>query len=487
MQYFKSLCLLIWMLSGISAQAQKLEPGFDPSEYIELMRISARMGDSNYYAQVPSPASYRQVYRSAVMGLDNCWDLWTDDNNRAVISLRGTTVNSDSWLANIYAAMVPAKGTLNMSGNKNFTYHLADNPAAAVHVGWLLSTAFLSEDILPKIDSLYRAGCKNIFIMGHSQGGAIGFLLTAHLYNLQSKGRIPKDIRFKTYCSAGPKPGNLYFAYEYEALTQEGWAFNVVNTADWVPEVPLSVQTLDDFNKTNPFVFAKEYIKTQKFPNNLALKHVYKQLDKPSRTAQKRYQKYLGELTAKSVQKYLPEYTAPAYTSSSNYVRTGNTIILLADEAYYKAYPDVPEKVFQHHFHMPYLYLMERQMPAYTSSYTQKVQLDGTWEVVSISGQEKNFDMLYHIKKPVIAFDQASRKCHGNTSCNGFSTTLLVDGADLNISPAMAMTKMACEGNGEQVFVDALKQVKTFAFLDQGKKLQLRSADTVIMVLERRK
>ncbi|MBK7428576.1 MAG: META domain-containing protein [Saprospiraceae bacterium] len=487
MRYFKPFCLLILLISGFSAKAQRLEPGFDPSEYTEMMRISARFGDSSYYSQVPAPAIFRPVYRSAVMGLDNCWDLWTDDNKRAVISLRGTTVNSDSWLANMYAAMVPAKGTLNMNGNKKFNYHLADNPAAAVHVGWLLSTAFLTDDILPKIDSLYRIGTKNIYIVGHSQGGAIAYLLTAHLYNLQNKGRIPQDVRFKTYCSAGPKPGNLYFAYEYEAMTQGGWAYNVVNTADWVPEVPLSVQTLDDFNKTNPFVYAKEYIKTQKFPNNLALKYVYKQLDKPSRTAQKRYQKYLGDLTEKSVQKYLPEYTAPEYTNSSNYVRTGNTIILLADEAYYKVYPDVPEKVFQHHFHMPYLYLLERQLPAYASSSTQKVQLDGTWEVMSITGQEKNFDMLYHVKKPIIAFDQASRKCHGNSSCNGFSTTLLVDGAELKISPAMAMTKMACEGNGEEVFVNALKKVTTFSFLDQGKKLQLRSADAVIMVLERRK
>lgn len=487
MGYFKHLCLIVGLLSGFNAGAQKLEPGFDPDEYTEMMRISARFGERSYYSQLPDPVSFRPVYRSAVMGLDNCWDLWTDDYNRAVISLRGTTENSDSWLANFYAAMVPAKGTLNMGGNKKFQYHLADNPAAAVHVGWLLSTAFLSDDILPRIDSLYRTGCKNIIIMGHSQGGGIGYLLTAHLYNLQSKGSIPKDIRFKTYCSAGPKPGNLYFAYEYEAMTQGGWAYNVVNTADWVPEVPLSVQTLDDFNKTNPFVFAKEYIKTQKFPNNLALKHVYKQLDKPSRTAQKRYQKYLGELTAKSVEKYIPGYSGPEYTSSSNYVRTGNTIVLLADEAYYKVYPNIPEKIFQHHFHMPYLYLLERQLPSYASSSAQKVQLDGTWEVISITGQEKNFDLLYYNKKPVLAFDQASRKCHGNTSCNGFSTTLLVDEAAINISTAMAMTKMACEGNGEQVFIDALKLVTTFSFSDQGRKLQLRSADNIIMVLERKR
>jgi len=50
-------------------------------------------------------------------------------------------------------------------------------------VGWLLSTAYLSKDILPKIDSMYKSGIKDFILMGHSQGGAINFLLTAHLYS----------------------------------------------------------------------------------------------------------------------------------------------------------------------------------------------------------------------------------------------------------------------------------------------------------------
>jgi hypothetical protein len=68
--------------------------------------------------------------------------------------------------------------------------------------------------------------------------------MNAQLKHYQTTGKIPKDIRFKTYCSAAPKPGNLYFSYDYEADNQIGWSFTVVNGADWVPELPVSIHPL---------------------------------------------------------------------------------------------------------------------------------------------------------------------------------------------------------------------------------------------------
>jgi hypothetical protein len=274
--------------------------------------------------------------------------------------VRGTTTKAVSWLANFYAAMVPARGQLHLSDSFNFKYDLASNPRADVHVGWLLSTAFLSRDILPKIDSLYKTGTSEFIITGHSQGGAICFLLTSYLYSLQRQNRLPADIRFKTYCIAAPKTGNLYYAYDYEAMTQYGWAYNVVNSADWVPEGMFSIQTVDDFNYTNPFSKAKDFIKKESFPKNLVLKHFYNQLDKPSRKAEYRFQECLGDFMSKYVKKYLPGFIPPVYYNSMAYVRVGNTIVLLADEDYYKLYPDNPDKPFTHHFHQPYLYLAEK-------------------------------------------------------------------------------------------------------------------------------
>jgi hypothetical protein len=352
-----------FVFSILSLPAQHLRPGFDKSECIEMLEIGARFGDSAYVSKIAVPLNFQKICRSPVVGLDNCWELWTDNLGVAVISIRGTNGSPESWLANFYAAMVPARGELHLSDSFNFKYDLAENPRAAVHVGWLISTAFLSRDILPKLDSLYKTGTKEFIITGHSQGGAISFLLTSWLYGLQRQNILPAEIRFKTYCMAAPKVGNLYFAYDYEAMTQYGWAFNVVNSADWVPEGMFSIQTIDDFNNTNPFNNIKSFMKKQSFPKNLVLKHYYNRMNTPSRKAEERFQKYLGDFLSKYVKKYLPGFIPPVYINSMAYARVGNTIVLQADEDYYKLYPDNPDKPFTHHMHLPYLYLAEKLPP----------------------------------------------------------------------------------------------------------------------------
>ena len=353
--------LLFLQLLFISVSAQKLKPGFDKAEYAELMRVSI-MSSANqaYIDTMPHPEHFKMLYQSKPVGMDNLWDLWKDENNTGVISLRGTTKNAISWLANFYAAMVPATGEIQVTKDYLFKYKLADNPQATVHVGWLLSLGFMNRDILQKVDSLYKTGVKDFFIMGHSQGGAIAYLLTSYLYHLQKQNLLPADIRFKTYCSAGPKPGNLYYAYDYESLTQNGWAYNVVNSADWVPETPYSIQTLNDFNSTNPFIGAKDIIKKQGFPKNLVLKWVYNKMDRKTKKAMKYYCKNLGKRVGGMLKKSLPGFEQPQYAENMNYVRCGNYIVLLADDNYYKLYPDSKTNAFIHHLHKPYLYLLEK-------------------------------------------------------------------------------------------------------------------------------
>lgn len=202
-----------------------------------------------------------------------------------------------------------------------------------------------------------------VFVVVGSTGGcSIGvcFLLTAYLYSLQKQGRLPADIRFKTYCTAAPKPGNLYFAYTYELLTQEGWAYNLVSTADWVPEVPFSVQTIYDFNTVNPFKDAKRLIKKTTGAKQILLKHVYRQLSKHPLKAQKKYERFLGHYLYKGIKRTLPDFEEPVYSKSNDYVRIGRTIVLLADEAYYKEYPDKINSVFCHHFFYQYYYLIAK-------------------------------------------------------------------------------------------------------------------------------
>jgi hypothetical protein len=358
---FSMLFLQIFILFGV--QAQGLKPGFNPQEYLELMKVSARFAqDSLYLSKVPQPEFFEKIYDSPEMGLKNKWQLWFDkDSNTALVSIRGTAGDPSSWLENFYSGMVPAKGQLQIASDFKFDYQLAENTRAAVHTGWLLATAFIARDLGPKMDSLYQGGTENLLIMGHSQGGGIAYLLTAYLLTNRANGKIPSDWIIKTYCSAAPKPGNLFFAMDYENLTQDGWAYNVINASDWVPQTPFSIQTIADFNKVNPFSDVDQILKKQKFSQRLLFKHVYNKLDKPTRRASRNFEKYLGEKATGIIQKYLPEFEKPTFAGTMDYARAGNTISLTADAAYLEKYPDDPEKIFMHHFHLPYMELVKRR------------------------------------------------------------------------------------------------------------------------------
>lgn len=343
---------------------QVLSPGFDKSEYIETLKINHRthfpLEKWKDIEDIPEVEDYTFNYRSPVVAFDNIWDLWIHkDKHLAVIAIQGSIQTEASFLANLYAAMIPATGEIQLDKDRVFKYKLANNPNAAVQVGWFVAMANLSKTIEQKIDSCYKIGIKDFILTGHSQGGGITFMLNAYLENLKIDQKLPQDIRFKTYCSAGPKPGNLFFAYDYEKMTEGGWAFNVVNTADWVPDVPFSVQTINDFTSVNPFVHAKKLIKKQKFPKNIALRKAYNDLSKPSQKAQRNYQKYLGKIVSKSVKKQMPDLEIGNYYNSNYYVRTGNTIVLYPDEEYLLLYNNSSDNpnIWQHHFPLQYLHL----------------------------------------------------------------------------------------------------------------------------------
>ena len=354
---------IFFIITSLPVQGQRLKPGFNKQEFLKMIYLSGRQADTvAYYKNIPSPERFRIVYRSPMLGLDNRWDLALSKDSVAAISIRGTTRTNTSWLENFYAAMVPATGSIMLSKEFTFNYQLAQNPQAAVHVGWLLGTAAISRDVVAKIDSCTQLGYRNFMIVGHSQGGAIAYLLTSYVRQLQQQGKLAGRLQFKTYCIAAPKPGNLYYAYDFEAATAGGWAFNVVNTADWVPETPISIQTLQDFNPNNPFIQAPALIKKQKFPRNLVFRYGYNRLNKPTQKARRINQKYLGTLAGKFAKKQLPEFVPPAYFPSANYMRAGTFVILQADAAYYKVYPPTGENVFSHHLLGPYLYLA-RKLP----------------------------------------------------------------------------------------------------------------------------
>ncbi len=359
------LFLFIVFICSTSPHFAQLTSGFDPKEYEQVLGVFAHSEvDSAFFEGIPKPEQVRMIYESPTVGLENKWYLWVNENEKsAILNIRGTTPNPNSWLANFYAAMIPAKGKMKIRNDYTFDYVFSEDPKAAVHVGWTLSAGALSETLLPIIDSLANEGYLDFTISGHSQGGAISYLISANLKQLNRAMRWKEPLRIKTYISAGPKPGNLFFAYDFEFMNAGGWAFNVVNAADWVPEVPFSIQTVNDFSTTNPFSDASGFIKSQKFPKRLVFKKVYNKLAKPSRKALKNYQKFLGKYAGKQVSSSLMEFESPDFFESNYYTRAGNFIVLHPDSEYQEKYPEDPDKLFQHHMLQAYYFLFKKQYP----------------------------------------------------------------------------------------------------------------------------
>lgn len=479
----KYLFILIQFLFLTTAcLAQHLKPGFDKQEFLELLKIGARTtADGNYYKKLPAPQRSELVYQSNKVGFDNLWQLWRMDNSVGVISIRGTTKTTVSFLANLYAAMVPAKGVLQLEKDVPFNYDLSDNPRAAVHVGFLVAMAYLSRDIVPKIDSAYKAGTKEFIITGHSQGGAITYLLTSYFDQLKKENRLPKDLRFKTCAGAPPKPGNLFYAYDFENLTKDGWSYVVINAVDWVPELPFSIQTLDDMNETNPFLNAKQLIRKQKFPNNLVLRIAYNELSKPAKKAQRKYETWLGKRFGKIVRKNLKELSVPDFYKSNSYVRTGYPIILMPDSAYFVKFPEIKDSIWHNHIHAPYLFLTER-LPDNENTNSQQApssNLNGKWKLEYIAGLSVSLDSFFQKKIPFLEFNVEKNELTGNTGCNSLSGKLSINGNKINFNAPLALTKMFCPGIGEKLFLERLIWVNTYSV--SGNNLMLIKDDMVEM------
>jgi heat shock protein HslJ len=107
-------------------------------------------------------------------------------------------------------------------------------------------------------------------------------------------------------------------------------------------------------------------------------------------------------------------------------------------------------------------------------------KLAGTWELNYISGPRIAFDGLYPGKKPTITFDIANNRVSGSTGCNNFNGPLKIEGNKINFNEPMAMTRMMCPGEGENVFMGTLKKINTWSVTD-GNTLNFIMGDIAMM------
>lgn len=357
---FVLLVMGLMVLLTRPGQAQSvagLQPGFIPTEYDALLQVMNAVMDSTPNLRIEAHGqTLTRQYRSPEVGLLNRWELYKRQDGVAIIHIRGTINKPVSWLANFYAAMVPATGKLVLAPRDTFRYQLAQRKEAAVHVGWLVSLAYLVRDMQPVLAKERQAGTKQFIIAGHSQGAAISALLRAYV---QYQDLLGAEAAVKTYLSAAPKPADLFFATDFDHYTRNGWAFRVVNSYDWVPQTPFSTQTIADFNKLNPFSGAEAAIKKRDFLTRLYLNMAYRNIHNKTDQASGVFRGYLGNDVYLLIKKALPGFQKPQYANSNNYYPAGSIISLVPNADYFKLYPDTSSNVFTHHMPKPYMYLLK--------------------------------------------------------------------------------------------------------------------------------
>ena len=110
------------------------------------------------------------------------------------------------------------------------------------------------------------------------------------------------------------------------------------------------------------------------------------------------------------------------------------------------------------------------------------LSLNGTWQLKSVAGISIAFEKLYSRKIPVIRFDLATRLVSGHTSCNSFSGEFITEGFKLIFAEPMTITKMACPGDGENVFLTNLQKITAYSFTDDT-TLNLSVGESIVMCL----
>lgn len=112
--------------------------------------------------------------------------------------------------------------------------------------------------------------------------------------------------------------------------------------------------------------------------------------------------------------------------------------------------------------------------------------MQGSWKLNYITGSRISFDGLYANNVPNITFDLKENRFSGSNSCNRISGSFTLDKNKISFdNDKIAMTMMACQGNGDQVFMSNLQKVDSYAITEYGKVLTFFMGDVALMRFEK--
>ncbi len=345
---------------ALSADVESDTPTMAQDEKAKKALPHRRESESTGAGQWPWPVPGIEDWEIAVnptesVGLDNYWRLYRSRNTRSryALAVRGTIAAPASILADILVEMIQAQGALTIKGQEHapgyrFEFDLAgDRHRSGVHLGFLYSVGALCNPhwqfgLLSHLEQVINAGAEEILVTGHSQGAAIATLLRAHIESQPWSRRA----RFKTYIFAQPKPGNDYWSADFNRrYSNPGFAYRVVNSLDWVPQVPFTLELVTDISEPNPISALPFFLTRLLHPATRRLFWHF------HRTRLKEELRASKQVMAEGAQK--------RDLSSLNYAPAATPIALIGDPNVGQAHPD--DMFAQHHLGT-YWALMQEQL-----------------------------------------------------------------------------------------------------------------------------
>lgn len=316
----KNLIAFVLVLITFSSFSQ-FKSGFEPIEARDMIQICNSFGFIDLYGSDKEiiPVGFERVYTSPSLGMDNKFQVYKD-GNKGVINFRGTTSNQSSWMENLYASMIPAKGRIKIN-DKKFDYQMGENSGSYIHAGYTLAIGYMKDDLLKQIRDLNKEGIYDIYITGHSQGGALAILVRSYL-NYLPENEMSKKNNFKVYAFADPMVGNDSYVNEYNKnYCDNGMSYAIHNPDDFVIKLPVS-QADESFWEKNISLLLSS---NEQFSKSNALMEgaMFLFKDKVVELA-----KTMSKQIEAMLFKELGTIEMPAFESELNYKHTANVILI---------------------------------------------------------------------------------------------------------------------------------------------------------------
>jgi hypothetical protein len=212
--------------------------------------------DTNAWTPIDPPG--RNDEPLSVGRWNNAWRLWRKNGagNTFAVVIRGTEPNPASIVDDIILTTIPvAPAILQAWPDGSIAFRIANDPKAEAHLGFVFGMAVLmfarDHGILNELKQVVPPGSV-IYITGHSQGAAVATLVHAFLHYAMNDttnryGLGGMNYMLNSYMFAQPKPGNAQFAADFARIGgTRRTSFVINNTLDWVPQVPLTREALDE-------------------------------------------------------------------------------------------------------------------------------------------------------------------------------------------------------------------------------------------------